>query len=241
MKLSPGDKFFLIAISIIFDAINILFAVTIIFNTVINIFLGLFFIAWFKRKGQSEGGEDESDEEIRAVKEQTGRLKKQYQQLKGELEKRKIAKQEMAKGSGVGQEISSKQGEKLATEGESLATKEAEKVGVKTAERETVQTGERLATQIGEKVALKETEQITEKVAAKATGGLVSRILGRTFVAKIIPVLNWLPLWTFSTMLLLRGNKREQAEQEEAKESELASAKAEQNQYRQALRQMAIT
>jgi hypothetical protein len=97
-----------------------------------------------------------------------------------------------------------------------------------------------LTARTGENIAVKEAEQVTKRVGSEEATRLLSRILSRTFLVKLVPIINALPLWTISTVLLLRRNKKDQREQAEAKQNQLAETETETRRYRQAIQQLTI-
>lgn len=233
MKIGFFEKIFLIFISAIFDLVNFILGVTIILNTVINIFFGLFFIIWFKLKSKFSSGETEGDQEIAEDQEYRDLLKKQYDRLQAEYKKKLAAKKEPALEKGVGQEVVSEPKGKIVAQ-------DLEKTGVRVAEQGAAQTGERLAEKVGAQVAIKETEEVVTRVSAMETLSIMERILGQTIVAKIIPILDILPLWTISTVLLLRRNSRDQKEREESLQSDLEQLEKEKIRYQQQIQLLSI-
>lgn len=221
MKISTLESIGLLAFSIVCDLINIalvILVVGLIVNTLVNVFLGAIFILWFSIRSHLMESEDQegSDPTEKYLEDEKDRLKKLYDRSQNE---RKSVGAEVStsaddiSGSGTSQ-ITERGAERVAgRETEQLA----ERGVASTAERVATETGERVATQIAERTTAQTVERVAVQTSEKAAAGIIGRILGATFFAKLIPFLNFLPLWTISTVLLLRQNKKEQEEIEDEK------------------------
>lgn len=242
MKIGTLESALLLTYSIFCDALNIglylAFGIGIFVNTVLNVFLGAVFILWFKIRShitesdEAEGG-DPAESYIQGEKD---RLKKLYRQSQAEKkpvgtevspstesatenEASQLAEQEAENVAGrEAEQLAERSGAETA---EHLATQTGERVAerttAQTTERIAAQTGERITTQVVEQTATQTAERVAVQTSERAAVGIIGRILGATYAAKIIPVLNAVPLWTISTVLLLRQNKKERQKIEDEK------------------------
>ena len=242
MKIGTLESALLLTYSVFCDALNIglylAFGIGIFVNTVLNVFLGTVFILWFKIRSQitesdAEEGSDPAESYIRDEKDRLKRLYRQSQEEKKSVGTEVSPSTESTEGSGAnqlaGQEaenVAGRETEQLAERSgaetaEHLATQTgkrvAERTATQTAEQVATQTGERVATGVAERTAAQTAERVAVQTSEKVAVGIIGRILGATYVAKIIPVLNAVPLWTISTVLLLRQNKKERQKIEDEK------------------------
>lgn len=160
------EKLFLYTTAIIFDIINIIliiFAIGLIANTIINLFIGVILIVYLKfRKKPTEEGEGEGNQGINNIENQN------QENIK------KLSKNRKNK---TGQEINhigSKNSKDLV---EDIATKKVEK-------------------KVEQEVEKKVVKKVVEKEAVKTVEKVGLRVVIGGFIAKLIPIINCIPIWT---------------------------------------------